>query len=123
MRITRVSLLSQRNNYHAMSCRERESEQEGDLVGALRIAARVLSAVSAVLWGMAALSTWAGIDPHALAIEANAAASASVLAGVCLIAYAVRDRDKDALVAAMADFSQRRATAETRPQAVLRRVG
>ena len=82
----------------------------------MRKAAWVLTAVSAVLWILSALSTWAGFDPRALSIEANAAAAASVLVGLCLVASAARDRDKDALVRAMADFTQRRGTAPTRPE-------
>jgi hypothetical protein len=91
-------------------------------VGALRTAAKVLFALSAALWGFAAAAAWAGVDVHAESIEANAAAAATVLGGMCLIAYAVRDRDKDALVEAIADFSQRRVTAETRPERRLHRV-
>lgn len=80
----------------------------------MRVAAWVLSALSAVTWGLAAASTWAAVDPRALSIEANAAAAFTVLAGICLIAYAVRDRDKEALVEAWAEVSRRRAAAQTR---------
>ena len=59
---------------------------------------------------------WAGLDLRALAIEVGAAAAATVLAGACWISWAVRDRDKDALVTAIADFSQRRLSAPTRPE-------
>lgn len=92
-------------------------------MGALRIASKVLFVLSAALWGFAGAAAWAGVDAAAEPVEANAAAAATVLAGACLIAYAVRDRDKEALVTAMADFSQRRAMAETRPEQRLRRVG
>lgn len=80
----------------------------------MRGAAWVLSAVSAVIWGLAGAATWGGVDRPALSIEANAAAALTVLAGLCVIAGSVRDRDKDALVTAWAEVSRRRAPAPTR---------
>ena len=80
----------------------------------MRGAAWVLSALSAVTWILAGASTWGGVDRPALSMEANAAAALTVLAGVCLVADAVRDRDKDALVTAWAEVSRRRAPAPTR---------
>ena len=89
----------------------------------MRKAAWVLTAVSAVLWGFAGAATWAGLDSRALAIEAAASCAATVLAGVAWMAHAVRDRDKNALTEAIADFSLRRLTAPTRPERRLRLVG
>lgn len=85
----------------------------------MRKAAWVLTAVSGVLWGLAGASTWGDVDPRAVVIEAAAAVAAVGLAGLFWVAWAVRDRDKDALVRAMADFSQQRASRATAP---LRRV-
>jgi hypothetical protein len=82
----------------------------------MRRAAVVLSVLSVMFWVLAALSTWAGFDPRAVDIEAGAAVAITSLTGACLIAYGVRDRDKDALVLAIADFTQRRGSAPTRPE-------
>lgn len=92
-------------------------------MGSLRIAGLCFAVGAVVLWMLSALATWAGVDRAAVSIEANAAAAASVLAGLCLIAFRVRDRDKDVLVDAMADLSLRRAMSQTRPDLQrLRRV-
>ena len=88
----------------------------------MRKSALVLTAASGVLWGLSGASTWAGFDPHSVSIESNGACAATILAGLCWVAWAVRDRDKDVLVDAMASFSQRRGTAETRPERRLQRV-
>lgn len=87
----------------------------------MRRAAVVLGVLSIILWGFAGLATWAGLDRGALSIEANAAAAATSLMGACLIAWAMRDRDKDVLVTAMADFTLRRGSAPTRPEVRLTR--
>lgn len=89
----------------------------------MRAAAWALTAVSAVLWSLAGAATWAGIDPRALDIEVGAAVAATTLTGACLIAWAVRDREKQALTDALADFTLRRASAPTRPEQRLRLVG
>jgi len=75
----------------------------------------MLSVLAVILWALAALATWASLDSHAVSIEANAAAAATVLAGAFWITHAIRDRDKDALVDAWAALSSRRAMAQTRP--------
>ena len=87
----------------------------------MRVAAWVLTAMSVVFWSLAGAATWAGVDLRALAIEVGASCATTVLAGVCWIAFGVRDRDKDALVRAMAQVTIRRGQAETRPHS-LRRV-
>lgn len=91
-------------------------------MGILRATALALSGLSAALWSLAGAATWAGLDRAAISIESNGACAATVLAGLCWVAYHVRDRDKEVLVDAMADLSLRRATAQTRPERVLRRV-
>lgn len=50
-----------------------------------------------------------------LADARTAAATLTVLAGVTQMLHRVRDRDKDALVHALADVSLRRGLARTRP--------
>lgn len=89
----------------------------------MRKAAWALTVMSAVLWGFAGAATWGDVDQRALSIEANAAAGVMVLAGLCWVGWAVRDRDKDVLVDAWAAVSSRRAAAPTRPERRLRRVG
>ena len=88
----------------------------------MRAAGLVLTVMSAVLWSLAGAATWAGLDRNALAIQVGASTAVTVLAGLCWIAHSVRDRDKEALVYAIADFTQRRVTAPTRPEQRLRLV-
>lgn len=78
----------------------------------MRRAAVVLAILSVIFWSLAGLSD----DTHVFVVTACAAVAGTSLTGACLIAYAMRDRDKDMMVKAMADFSWRRVTAPTRPE-------
>lgn len=64
----------------------------------MRAAAWVLTAMSAVLWGLAGLSTWACLDERALVIEALAACTATVLAGAWWIVETTISRSLDRAV-------------------------
>jgi len=89
-------------------------------MGRVRFAARVLSVVSAALWPLLAAAAWQDMNRGVLIVGAAAVTVATVLAGLCWVACAVRDRDKDALIEGMAALTMRRATRETRTD--LRRV-
>lgn len=91
-------------------------------MGILRATALALSVLSAAIWALAGAATWAAVDRGALVLEANAACAATMLAGLWWIAYAVRDRDKEALVEGMAVLTMRRGDAPTRPEYRLERV-
>ncbi len=84
----------------------------------MRVAAWVLTVVSLVLWCFAGAATRRHPHAPALPVEVSGAGAATVLAGICWIAEGVRDRDKDALVRAMAEFTLQRGQAP----AALRRV-
>lgn len=89
----------------------------------MRVTARRYSVASFIFWTLAALATWANVASSALVLEVGAAVATTALAGAYRISYALRDRDKDALVQAMADFTQRRVSAPTRPEYRLHVVG
>jgi len=83
-------------------------------MGGLRIASVVTVVIAAVLWGFAV-----PLSGRHLAIDLAGAATLTVTGAMFLLAYLVRDRDKDALVRAMAEVTMRRGQARTQP---LRRV-
>lgn len=88
----------------------------------LLVTARRYTFAAFVFWVLAGLATFANVVPCALVLEASAAVATTALAGAYRISYDIRDRDKDALVNAIGDFSQRRVTAETRPERRLHAV-
>ncbi len=85
-------------------------------MGGLRIASVVTGVTAAVLWGLTAL-----LAGRCLSIDLAGAGTVTVSGAVFAVAYLVRDRDKDALVRAMAQVTIRRGQAPTVPLP-LRRV-
>ncbi len=81
-----------------------------------RIVLAILAGTAAALW---ALGIFVRLSPGADRADMAGAISATNVAAVLGVGWAQRDRDKDALVRAMADFTLRRSQAVTLP---LRRV-
>jgi hypothetical protein len=76
----------------------------------LRIASVVTAVIAAALWGIAAI-----LAGRSLAIDLAAAGTVTLSGVVFTVAYQVRDRDKNALVRAMAEVTIRRGQAPTQP--------
>jgi hypothetical protein len=88
-------------------------------MGWLRITSLITGVAAAALWGVAVAGIWVRME-DALAGDVRVMAAAlTVVSVLLLVAYVVRDRDKDALVRAMAEVTIRRGQAPTVP---LRRV-
>lgn len=84
----------------------------------------IISFAAAGFWGLAASSTWARTDVHALAIEAAAAAAASVIAVDCALACwrargdqrrALLIQNQELLIRTLADAVPARPPARTVP--------
>jgi hypothetical protein len=72
---------------------------------------RAFIAAAVLLWGTVGLSAWVRLDWHLMLLAGCAGSASAVLAGVMF----TRDREKDALVHALADLSLRRGLRQTRP--------
>jgi hypothetical protein len=85
-----------------------------------------LLVISAILFTMLATALWAlmilavPVTPGVVPDVRFGASTTAIIAAVCWVGFAANDRDKDALVTAMAEFSLRHAQKRTRPD--LRRV-
>lgn len=83
-------------------------------MGAMRYSAWALTALSAVLWGVAVAAIWVPVEPAFLGDDRMMAATATIVAVFLGVSYRLRDRDKDALVRSMAEVTMRRGEAPTR---------
>lgn len=83
-------------------------------MGAMRHFAWAFTVLSAVLWGIAVAAIWVPMEPAFLGDDRAMAATTSITGALLGTAYRLRDRDKDALVRAMAEVTTRRGTAPTR---------
>jgi hypothetical protein len=70
---------------------------------------------AALLWGTVGASFWVHVNWHVLVLAGPGGAASIVLASMRYMLAAEADRDKDALVRALADLTLRRGLARTRP--------
>jgi hypothetical protein len=84
-------------------------------MGGLRIASVVTGIIAVALWGVAVTGIWVHMEDVLLGDARVMAGALTVVSVLLLVAYMVRDRDKDALVRAMAEVTIRRGQAPTEP--------
>jgi len=68
------------------------------VLGNVRIVRIALIVAGVALGALAAASTWAGFDPHALAVEVGGATTSAVLACACWLRVSGRDDGRRELV-------------------------
>ena len=79
----------------------------------------IAGVTAAALWGMSIAAIWVHLNEDLVGNDRFMAATLTVVSVFLEVVYSIRDRDKDALVRAMADFTLTRGQAPTAP---LRRV-
>ena len=88
----------------------------------LRAALFTLFTSAAALWGLGIAGIWWRPVQRAAALVDNAASTCTILAGVCVVAWVVRDRDKELLLKSMAEDLSRRGGRGKPPTGPLRLV-
>lgn len=68
------------------------------MLGNVRIARIVLIGAAVAFGALAVASTWAGFDPHALAVEVGGAITSAVVACACWLRLGAQDDGKRELV-------------------------